>query len=141
MIRHPLFFDAEARRRGEERFCVFSASLRLRVNFVLAALLLCSCSRPTVAPTAAAPPTEERLPDGTVVIPAGSPKLAEIHTDIVRTASVPFDEVVSPGKIEANPNLMSRVALPLTGRVSSVLVKLGDSVKRGDPLLTFEAPD
>jgi cobalt-zinc-cadmium efflux system membrane fusion protein len=87
------------------------------------------------------PPGEDRLADGTVVIPAGSPKLAEIHTGVVGTASVPFDEVVSPGKIETNPNLVSRVALPLTGRVSSVLVKLGDAVKRGDPVLTLEAPD
>src|SRR4029077_19496425 len=40
-----------------------------------------------------------------------------------------------------NPNLVSRVALPLAGRVSSVLVRLGDAVKRGDPLLTLESPD
>ena len=108
---------------------------------VLAALFLTACSRPSAQPIAAAAPAEERLPDGTVIIPAGSPKLAEIHTGVVRAASVPFDEVVSPGKIEANPNLISRVALPLTGRVSSVLVKLGDSVKRGEPILTLEAPD
>jgi cobalt-zinc-cadmium efflux system membrane fusion protein len=105
-------------------------------------LLLAACSKPgDKAAVAAAAPAEERLPEGTVVIPAGSPKLAEIHTGVVRTASVPFDEVVSPGKIETNPNLVSRVALPLSGRVSSVLVKLGDSVKRGDPILTLEAPD
>jgi cobalt-zinc-cadmium efflux system membrane fusion protein len=104
------------------------------------ALLLSGCSKPAEK-VAASAPVEERLDDGTVVIPAGSPKLDEIHTGIVRTATVPFDEVVSPGKIETNPNLVSRVALPLTGRVSAVLVKLGDSVKRGEPILTLEAPD
>jgi cobalt-zinc-cadmium efflux system membrane fusion protein len=106
-------------------------------------LLLCACSKPKepAAVAAASAPGEQRLADGTVVIPAGSPKLAEIKTDVVQTASVPFDEVVSPGKIETNPNLVSRVALPLSGRVSSVLVKLGDSVKRGEPILTIEAPD
>jgi cobalt-zinc-cadmium efflux system membrane fusion protein len=109
--------------------------------FVLA-VLLCACSKPRETPTAAAAaPGEQRLADGTVVIPPGSPKLAEIKTDMVQTARVPFDEVISPGKIETNPNLVSRVALPLTGRVSSVLVKLGDSVKRGEPILTIEAPD
>src|SRR5437764_6173250 len=56
-------------------------------------------------------------------------------------AAVPFDEVVSPGKIEANPNLVSHVTLPVTGRVTSVAVKLGDAVKRGEPLLTIESPD
>jgi cobalt-zinc-cadmium efflux system membrane fusion protein len=104
-------------------------------------LLLSACSKPHTEPAAAAAPADERTPDGTVVIAPGSPKLAEIHTAVVQTASVPFDEVVSPGKIEANPNLVSRVALPLTGRISSVLVKLGDSVRRGEPILTIEAPD
>ena len=119
-----------------------SAPLRLRVRITVSLLvLLVSCSKPHEPQAAAVAPSEQRLPDGTVVIPTGSPKLAEIHTGVVQTAAVPFDEVVSPGKIEANPNLMSRVALPLAGRVSSVLVKLGDSVKRGDPILTIEAPD
>jgi membrane fusion protein, heavy metal efflux system len=111
--------------------------------FVLAALLLAGCGKgPEPSTTAAAPPpAEERQPDGSVVIPADSPKLKEIRVAEVKTASVPFDEVTSPGKIETNPNLVSRVALPLAGRVSAVLVKLGDSVKRGDPLLLLESPD
>jgi cobalt-zinc-cadmium efflux system membrane fusion protein len=119
-----------------------------RANFYLhliplaAALLFGACEKRAGSPVAAAPPPgEERLADGTVVIPPDSPKLSEIHIAEVKTATVPFDEVTSPGKIETNPNLVSRVALPLAGRVSSVLVKLGDSVKRGDPLLTLESPD
>jgi len=104
-------------------------------------LVLAGCDKSAATPTAAASPGEERLADGTVVIPTGSPKLAEIHITTVSTAVVPSDEVTSPGKIEANPNLVSRVALPLTGRVSSVLVHLGDAVHRGDPILTLEAPD
>lgn len=93
------------------------------------------------AGTAPAPAGEQRLADGTVVIPTGSPKLKEIHVDAVKDEPVPFDEVVSPGKIEANPNLMSHVTLPVTGRISSVLVKIGDAVKRGEPVLTIESPD
>jgi cobalt-zinc-cadmium efflux system membrane fusion protein len=114
----------------------------MKYTLAVLSLILCACSRQKEPPpVAAAAPGEQRLPDGTVVIPEGSPKLAEIHTDVVRTASVPFDEVVSPGKIETNPNLVSRVALPLAGRVSAVFVKLGDSVKRGEPILSIEAPD
>ena len=75
------------------------------------------------------------------MIPADSPKLKEIHVAEVKNASVPFDEVTSPGKIETNPTLVSRVALPLSGRVSTVMVKLGDAVKRGEALLTLESPD
>ena len=112
-------------------------------SLLFAALLLAGCGKKDEASAAAAAPTpgEERLADGVVVIPADSPKLKEIHVGEVRSASVPFEEVTSPGKIEANPNLVSRVALPLAGRVSSVLVRLGDAVKRGDPLLTLESPD
>jgi len=107
-------------------------------------LLFTACGKKESSPAvaAAAPaPLEERETDGSVVIPVGSPKLKEIRVAEVRSASVPFDEVTSPGKIETNPNLVSRVALPLAGRVSSVMVKLGDAVKRGDPLLTLESPD
>jgi cobalt-zinc-cadmium efflux system membrane fusion protein len=109
---------------------------------ILMAILLTGCAKEETKPVAAAAPVgEERLADGTVVMPADSPKLKEIHVAEVGTASVPSDEVTSPGKIETNPNLMSRVALPLAGRVSSVLVKLGDSVERGQTLLTLESPD
>jgi cobalt-zinc-cadmium efflux system membrane fusion protein len=113
-------------------------------SLILAALLLAACSKKEEdSAKAAAPPasTEVRAADGSVTIPTDSPKLAEIHVAPVESSAVPFDEVVSPGKIETNPNLVSRVALPLSGRISAVLVKLGDSVKRGDPLLTLESPD
>jgi len=113
-------------------------------SLILAALLLAACSKKedqSANAASPAPAADERAADGSVTIPADSPKLKEIHTVEVKTASMPFDEVVSPGKIETNPNLVSRVALPLAGRVSAVLVKLGDSVRRGDPLLTQESPD
>jgi membrane fusion protein, heavy metal efflux system len=105
--------------------------------------LLAGCGKREEKAAAAAPASagEQRLADGTVVIPADSPKLKEIRVDSVHEAEVPFDEVVSPGKIEANPNLVSHVALPVTGRISSVLVKIGDAVKRGQPVLTIESPD
>jgi len=107
-------------------------------------LLAAGCGRkdePPVASAASPRPGEERLNDGSVVIPPDSPKLKEIHVAEVKSASVPFAEVTSPGKIETNPNLVSRVALPLAGRVSSVMVKLGDAVNRGDALLSLESPD
>jgi membrane fusion protein, heavy metal efflux system len=112
------------------------------VSLLIAAALLAGCSKKSEEAQAAAPaPTPAKAEDGVIVIPADSPKLKEIHVGEVSTAAVPSDEVVSPGKIEANPNLMSRVSLPVAGRVSAVLVRLGDSVKRGDPLLTLESPD
>src|SRR5215470_12669563 len=113
-------------------------------SLIVAALLLAACSKKEEESAKAASPSapmETRGADGSVTFPPDSPKLKAIRVEEVKTAAMPFDEVVSPGKIEVNPNMVSRVALPLAGRVSSVLVKLGDSVKRGDPLLTLESPD
>ncbi len=78
---------------------------------MVAALALAACSRNGESTKGAAAPAarEERATDGSVTIPPDSPKLNEIHVAEVKTAAVPFDEVVSPGKIETNPNLVSRV--------------------------------
>ena len=53
----------------------------LLVLAAAAPLLFTACGRPEAQPAAAATatPGEERLADGTVVIPADSPKLKEIH--------------------------------------------------------------
>jgi cobalt-zinc-cadmium efflux system membrane fusion protein len=112
------------------------------IAFACGVLLLAACERKESAPVAAAPPPgETREADGTVVIPADSPKLKQIRVDTVKSSDVPFDVVTSPGKIEANPNLMSRVLLPVPGRVDRVLVKIGDAVVHGQPLLTVDSPD
>jgi cobalt-zinc-cadmium efflux system membrane fusion protein len=78
---------------------------------------------------------------GTIEFAAGSPMLAEIQRAKVTTAELPTAEVVAPGKIEANPNRVSKVLLPIAGRIVAVAVKAGDAVKAGEPLLTVEGPD
>lgn len=89
----------------------------------------------------------EKKPDapapksGQVVIPPDSPQLAQIKTELVESVQVPVDTVSAPGKVEANPNRTSHIALPLTGRVTSVIPKIGDYVQQGQPLLTIESSD
>jgi cobalt-zinc-cadmium efflux system membrane fusion protein len=65
----------------------------------------------------------------------------QIKVESVRSANVPASEVAAPGKIEANPGALSKVALPLAGRVVRVLVTVGDSVRRGAPVLAVDSPD
>jgi cobalt-zinc-cadmium efflux system membrane fusion protein len=89
-------------------------------------------------PTPPSPPPSE---PGIIVIPPDSPKLAQIRVEPVQMAEVPAGEVSAPGKVEANANHISRVALPVAGRITQVLVKLGDSVKAGQPLLAINSPD
>lgn len=56
-------------------------------------------------------------------------------------ADVPTDEVIAPGKIEVNPNRVSRVVLPVSGRITQVMTRLGDAVQQGQPILEIESPD
>ena len=107
-----------------------------------AALLLVSCNRQSVesADPAVASANTASTP-GQIVLPSNSPKLREIRVQPVEMMQVPVDEVVAPGKIEVNPNRLSHVVLPLAGRIATVLVKVGDSVKQGDTVLTIESPD
>ncbi len=67
--------------------------------------------------------------------------LKQIKREAATTQELPTDEVVAPGKIEANPNRVSKVVLPVSGRVTSVMVKVGDAVRKDQPLLAIQSPD
>lgn len=99
----------------------------------------CSANGPAEAVKAAQPKAE--AVDGRVVIDAASPQLAQIRIEPVADSMVPAGSVTAPGKVEVNTNRLSHVVLPVTGRVSTVLVKTGDFVRQGQPLLTVESSD
>ncbi len=111
----------------------------------MCAFLLCTClvgsgcaSRDSAEKPSAASQTAD--PD-VVILQPGSPKLDQIRTQTVGEARVPTDEVTSPGQLEVNPNRVSRVVLPLAGRIAAVSIKLGDRVEAGQSLLSIESPD
>ncbi len=79
--------------------------------------------------------------DGCIRIPPNSPMLAQLRIAPVETAELPTAEVVAPGKIEVNPNRVAHILLPVAGRVTGVMVKLGDAVREGQPLLAVQSPD
>ncbi|HZS09038.1 MAG TPA: efflux RND transporter periplasmic adaptor subunit [Blastocatellia bacterium] len=101
--------------------------------------LLAGCGSKT-APNIAPTPTPATS-SGVIIIPPDSPKLAQIRVEPMQTQAVPAGEVTAPGKVEANPNRISRVPLPVGGRITQVLARLGDSVKAGQPILTIESSD
>ena len=112
------------------------------IALVVLSGLAAGCGGRSLEPGVASAQTAQTPPEpGTVVIPPGSPMLAQIKREPVRTAELPTDEVVAPGKIEANPNRVSKVVLPVAGRVTRVLVKVGDAVRKDQPLLTIQSPD
>ena len=76
-----------------------------------------------------------------VIFPSGHPQLSRIRVAAVETAQVPEDEVTAPGKIELDPGRVSRVAVPVPGRIVRVLVGLGDAVTAGEPILSLESTE
>jgi cobalt-zinc-cadmium efflux system membrane fusion protein len=98
----------------------------------------CSRRQPAIeaARTAAA-----ANPPGSILIPPDSPMLKQIRRETVSVANLPTDDVITPGRIEANPNRVSKVVLPVSGRIVTVLVKMGDAVTKDQPLLTIQSPD
>ncbi|HEY1910335.1 MAG TPA: efflux RND transporter periplasmic adaptor subunit [Vicinamibacterales bacterium] len=108
---------------------------------IAAALLLCAGCSSKAEVSAAATPAGGAVDPGTVTIAADSPMLKQIKRETATTEDLPTDEVVAPGKIEANPNRVSKVVLPVTGRVTSVMVKVGDAVRKDQPLLAIQSPD
>jgi len=97
----------------------------------------CGGDAATPAETGTPPPTAPHV----VELPADSPMLAQIGRSPVKLVDLPTDEIVASGKIEANPNRVSKVLLPVTGRIAAVLAKTGDAVSRDQPLLAVVSPD
>jgi cobalt-zinc-cadmium efflux system membrane fusion protein len=90
--------------------------------------------------TASSSSTARRIGD-TIELSPDSPQLKRIQVGDVRAEGVPVDEVIAPGRIEANPNRISKIALPVAGRIRSVLVGLGDSVREGQPIILIESSE
>jgi cobalt-zinc-cadmium efflux system membrane fusion protein len=101
-------------------------------------LAAAGCSGHASTETATDTPTATTT---TVVLPVGSPMLKQIRRERIALKDLPTDEIVAPGKIETNPNRVSKVVLPVAGRVTAVLVKTGDAVTKDQPLLTIQSPD
>jgi cobalt-zinc-cadmium efflux system membrane fusion protein len=110
----------------------------------LAACLLAGCGKPgqaeadakTVPPAAAA----QAPSPGVVVLATDAPELVEMTVEPVRTIPVPAEEVTAPARIEANPNRVGHAVLPVPGRIVKLMVKLGDSVTQGQPVVEIESP-
>lgn len=115
---------------------------RLCAIGVLALLVSCGEQAPhTAEATTTAKATGATADSDSVALPRNSPKLTRLKVEAVANAMVPSEEVKSAGKIEANPNRISQVMLPVAGRIVSVSAKIGEFVREGQVLLTFESPD
>src|SRR5882724_5578667 len=116
----------------------------MKVCFTVTLLLLgglIGCSAARSGKTDAGNSASVSNQAGHIKFPENSPQLTRIQSVVVEAAKVPEVEIIAPGKIEANPTKVSKIVMPVTGRVGQVLVNLGDTVKQGQPVLTVDSPD
>ncbi len=95
----------------------------------------------TRVPRAATPEppgvTVER--DG-ITVAQGAPQWQLLKLGVVGPANTHWTDPV-PARVVIDETRASKVGVPLSGRVTSVLVELGQSVKAGDPLFSVASPE
>lgn len=110
--------------------------------FLAVAMLQVACSiKAPQSASGSAPMPAPKAQTNLIQIASDSPHLAQLRVEEVKLETIPAGEVTAPGKIEANPNRIARVSLPVAGKVTQMLARLGDSVAAGQPLLTMESPE
>jgi cobalt-zinc-cadmium efflux system membrane fusion protein len=120
--------------------------VKLQTPLLSALSLICmqtACHKPPSANRDASEPSlSAAVRSGNrVIFPAGHPQLSRIRVAPVALAPVPEGEVVAPGRVELDPGRVFRVALPVPGRISRVLVGLGDAVTAGQPLILLDSAE
>lgn len=103
-----------------------------------------------VARYAAAPAAEKTGPEAALPAPVGdglslrfaegAPQLAYLRIEEASAYPVPLLEALN-GRLSYDDNVTARVFSPVAGRILSLPVQAGDSVRTGQPLLTLDVPD
>lgn len=120
--------------------------MRRAALILLAGLCLfwsaCSKESPP-APESPKAASEAEQPPATreVRFRADSPQLQRIKTGVVQAQRMPLEEVTAPGKIQAIPTRVSRISVPVQGRIRQVMVGPGEAVRTGQVLFTLDSPD
>jgi len=87
-------------------------------------------------PAQAAAPREP----GILRYAADAPQLAALKIKAAEELPVPLAEPLN-GRITYNENFTARVSSPIAGRIVSIKLQPGDTVKAGDALVTLDSPE
>ncbi len=112
-----------------------------------AALFLAACGKQETAPAkpsdppkaVSASPAQKQL-NGEVVMDPNAPELKQMLIEVIQDVPVPVDEVTVTARIQANPHGVGHAVVPVPGRITRVMARLGDSVTKGQPLVSIESP-
>lgn len=95
-------------------------------------------------PEPVAPPhaagVEVDAASGSVRVQPGAPQWRVLKLGVVEKAAGGYSDPV-PGRVRIDDRLASKIGTPLNGRVSAVMVDLGQKVEPGDPLFAIASPD
>ncbi len=128
-------FIAALTRRDPLALALFCASV-LGIAVLAARLGTASAAQPSAEPPAPAMLRQ----GGKIVVPANSPLRPRLVVAAVTGASGAHG-LTLPGIVEADPARTLNILPPLTGRLTDLKVKLGDTVKRGQVLAILSSPD
>ena len=101
-----------------------------------AVAVLSGCSHLTDDPAAAAQPSEHSR--DFVRLDPKSPRLDFIKVEVVKE-SEGGGKLTLPGRVAFDEDHTQRVASPIDGRATAILVKLGDKVRGGQPLIELSS--
>ncbi len=101
---------------------------------ILLAVPLASCNKADPAPVAA------KITPGVISYPAGAPELASVQIVQVALEPLPISADLN-ARLAVDEDVTGRVGAPVAGRVTRVLVDLGDAVRAGQALAVIDAPD
>src|SRR5690348_16229610 len=101
------------------------------------ALLLWSAAQ-TGCNASATPATAEERGRDSIRIEPGSPKLNYIKVEAVKESAA-VSGVRLTGRVTFDENATQRISSPIDGRVTKLLVDLGDVVKRDQPLVELSS--
>src|SRR5262245_1222573 len=102
---------------------------------LLAAAMLVAHSTGSVVPKPSRVPAADSLR-----YEPGPGQLSAIKVQEVKVFPVPLAEPLN-GRVTFNENVTARVSSPISGRVVSFSVQVGDTVKAGDALAVLDSPD
>lgn len=75
-----------------------------------------------------------------VTVPASNPLSSRLQVEAAELTTVQR-QVAAPASVEADPARYARILPPLSGHILQLFVHPGDSVKKGQELLSIDAPD
>ena len=75
-----------------------------------------------------------------VTVPPNSPLASRLQVEPAELTTVQR-QVAAPASVEADPARYARILPPLSGHILQLFVRPGDSVKKGQELLSLDAPD